>query len=76
MKLPIWFSTAAAAILLASAAHSACYDVSKKEPSSLIGHLSHRIFAGPPNFEDVQKGDTPEPGVCVEARPSDLHRGR
>ncbi len=66
MKLLIWFSTAAAATLLASNAQAACYDVSKKEPSSFIGHLTHRIFAGPPNFEDVQKGDTPEPGYVLK----------
>jgi hypothetical protein len=23
--------------------------------------LNYRIFAGPPNYEDVRKGDTPEP---------------
>ncbi|WP_137934848.1 hypothetical protein [Mesorhizobium comanense] len=50
----------------ASSAHGACFDVSKGEPSHLSGHLSHRIFAGPPNFEDVQKGDTPEPGYVLK----------
>lgn len=52
-----------------SSAYSACFDVSKGEPSHLSGRLSHRIFAGPPNFEDVQKGDTPEPGYAA------LHSG-
>ncbi|MBX4949595.1 hypothetical protein HJA95_08380 [Rhizobium binae] len=73
MKIMIWLWTASL-LFGASAAQAACYDVSKKEPSSLIGHLTHRIFAGPPNFEDVQKGDTPEPGyvlkldrpICIE----------
>lgn len=50
----------------ASGAYAACYDVSKGEPSELMGHLSHRVFAGPPNFEDVQKGDTPEPGYVLK----------
>jgi hypothetical protein len=47
-------------------AQAACVDISKGEPSNLYGHLSHRIFAGPPNFEDVQKGDTPEPGYVLK----------
>lgn len=53
-------------LFFTSLAHAACYDVSKAEPSSLIGHLTHRMFAGPPNFEDVQKGDTPEPGYILK----------
>ena len=27
--------------------------------------LSHVVFAGPPDFEDVQSGDTPEPGYVL-----------
>jgi len=51
---------------VASTAGAVCFDVSKGEPSHLNGRLSHRIFAGPPNFEDVQKGDTPEPGYVLK----------
>jgi hypothetical protein len=55
-------------------ANSSCYDLSKKQPSKLEGMLIAVIFAGPPNYEDVQKGDSPEPGyilrlpinVCIE----------
>ena len=43
-----------------------CYDVSKAEPATLFGHLTHRIFPGPPGFSDVQKGDTPEPGYILK----------
>ncbi len=46
-------------------AHADCIDLGKGEPSSLSGILTHHIFAGPPNFEDVQKGDTPEPGYVL-----------
>jgi len=42
-----------------------CFDVSRGEPTHLEGQLSFRIFAGPPNFEDVQQGDTPEPGYVL-----------
>ncbi len=57
-----------------NAALSDCFDVSKGEPKSLEGFLSFRIFPGPPNFQDVQKGDQPEPGyvlkldrpICIE----------
>lgn len=60
----IW--TVSALLLSSAAADAACFDVSKGEPSSLSGHLTHRIFAGPPNFEDVQKGDSPEPGYVLK----------
>src|SRR6187397_2557136 len=46
------------ALGLASAADAACLDL--KQSLSLEGTLN-RIFAGPPNYEDVRKGDTPEP---------------
>lgn len=47
-------------------ARAECYDLSKSEPAELSGLLSHRIFAGPPGFEDVDKGDTPEPGYVLK----------
>ena len=50
---------------LSSAHAAACSDVSRGEPARLQGELSFRIFAGPPNFEDVQKGDAPEPGYVL-----------
>ncbi|WP_421423937.1 hypothetical protein [Agrobacterium rosae] len=65
MKGYNWILTAAA-MLPISIAQAACFDVSKGQPSSLSGHLTHHIFAGPPNFEDVQKGDTPEPGYVLK----------
>ena len=46
-------------------AQTTCYDLSNHEPKSLSGQLSATIFAGPPNFEDVQKGDSPEPGYLL-----------
>jgi FtsP/CotA-like multicopper oxidase with cupredoxin domain len=46
---------------LASAANAACLDLKQTNVLSLEGTLSYRIFAGPPNYEDVRKGDTPEP---------------
>ena len=49
------------ALGLASAAHAACLDLKQTNVLSLKGTLNYRIFAGPPNYEDVRKGDTPEP---------------
>jgi hypothetical protein len=49
---------------LAEAA-SRCYDLAKGEPRSLTGILEYVVFAGPPNYEDVQKGDTPEPSYVL-----------
>jgi len=52
-------------LLAATAAEAGCYDLRKSEPHELTGVLSHRIFAGPPSYEDVQKGDAPEPGYIL-----------
>ena len=48
------------------AAGAACFDISKFEPATLTGRLSARIFAGPPGFEDVAKGDAAEPGYILK----------
>ncbi len=48
-------------LLPASAFAAPCYNLAKGEPHALTGILDYVVFAGPPNFEDVQKGDTPEP---------------
>lgn len=61
--------TALSAQILAVAptvAGAACFDISKFEPAELSGVLSARIFAGPPGYEDVDKGDTPEPGYILK----------
>lgn len=54
---------AAAALMLAGAPARAagCFDVSKRDTITLSGRLTYQIFPGPPNYEDVRKGDTPEP---------------
>jgi hypothetical protein len=62
----VMFQAFAIYLFASTCASARCYDVSKNEPSQLSGHLSHRIFAGPPNFEDVQNGDTPEPGYVLK----------
>lgn len=43
-----------------------CYDLSKGEPRSLSGKLTYVVYPGPPNYESVQKGDTPEPTYILE----------
>lgn len=54
----------------APAKAAACYNLAHGEPKELTGELEYFIFAGPPNFEDVQKGDTPEPNFVLHlARP-------
>ena len=54
-------------------ARSSCFDVDASEPRTLTGRLEWVMFPGPPNYEDVQRGDSPEPafilklekGICV-----------
>jgi len=49
----------------AHANNSKCYDVGRGQPAGLEGRLLTITFPGPPNYEDVQKGDTPEPTYVV-----------
>ena len=53
-------------ICTASSANAACIDLKQKEPLSFQGRLNYRIFPGPPNYEDVRKGDTPEPTYILK----------
>jgi hypothetical protein len=46
-------------------ASGACFDVSKSEPHQLTGTLRYIVFPGPPNYEDVRKGDMPEPAYIL-----------
>jgi hypothetical protein len=43
-----------------------CFDVYKAEPKELSGKLAYVMFAGPPEYEDVQKGDMPEPAYILK----------
>ena len=49
-----------------------CIDVSSRKPIQLSGRLDHKIFPGPPNNEDVQKGDTAEIRLHSRTRHSAL----
>jgi Domain of unknown function (DUF4431) len=58
-----------AAILLVAATASAtaeCVDLQQPGRLAFEGTLSYRVFAGPPNYEDVRKGDAPEPGYILK----------
>jgi hypothetical protein len=46
-------------------ANAACIDLKQTSSLSFEGTLSYRIFTGPPNYEDVRKGDTPEPAYIL-----------
>jgi hypothetical protein len=52
--------------LVLSSANAACIDLKQTSSFSFEGTLSYRIFAGPPNYEDVRKGDTPEPTYLLK----------
>ena len=45
---------------MACAGNAACIDVKQTDRLYFQGTLSHQIFPGPPNFEDVRKGDARE----------------
>ena len=56
VALVLHVSTCAAAL----SAQAACIDLKRTSSFSFEGTLSYSIFAGPPNYEDVRKGDAPE----------------
>jgi Domain of unknown function (DUF4431) len=53
-------------LCIASAANAACIDLKQTNMLSFEGTLNYRIFAGPPNYQDVRKGDTPEPTYILK----------
>ncbi|MFL5238041.1 MAG: hypothetical protein ACJ8EL_10645 [Rhizomicrobium sp.] len=60
------------------AAATPCYDVSRGQPAGLTGTLDYVVLAGPPHYENVQKGNTSEPSfvlrlahpICVQGSKS------
>jgi uncharacterized membrane protein YhaH (DUF805 family) len=51
-------------------AKSNCYNADANEPKSLEGKLTMVTFPGPPNYEDVTQGDTPEVNYILESNRS------
>jgi len=54
-----------ASIVAVSSADAACLDVRQSQPLEFKGTLSRPVFPGPPNFEDVKKGDRPERAYII-----------
>jgi hypothetical protein len=52
--------------LVLTSANAACLNLKQTSNLSFDGILSYHIFAGPPNYEDVRKGDTPEPTYILK----------
>ena len=50
----------------ARAQSSCAIDVRKPETLILSGRLTYKIFPGPPNYEDVRKGDRPEGAFILQ----------
>jgi Domain of unknown function (DUF4431) len=60
------FAVVSAMLGVGSLANAACIDVRQKEPLAFKGTLNYRIFPGPPNYEDVKKGDKPEAAYIIK----------
>ena len=52
-------------LAFSTVAHGSCIDVSVETTIEVSGELSRPTFAGPPNYEDVRKGDAPEPAYIL-----------
>src|SRR3989475_10133741 len=59
-------STIGLTICINASANAACIALKKTDTLSFEGTLNYRIFPGPPNYEDVRKGDTPEPTYILK----------
>ncbi|MGI0524779.1 hypothetical protein [Rhizobium giardinii] len=53
------------ATFVTSTASAACIDIAKTPSPTFEGRLIHKIFPGPPNYEDVRQGDQPEPAFIL-----------
>src|SRR3984893_7946929 len=65
ISMPQRFALILALSFSAASAHAACINVKEASSLSFQGAVAHRIFARPPNYEDVRKGDTPEPAYIL-----------
>ena len=59
-------STIGLTICINASANAACIDLKQTDTLSFEGTLNYRIYPGPPNYEDVRKGDTPEPTYILK----------
>src|SRR5258708_32838459 len=59
-------STIGLTICINASANASCIDLKRTDTLSFEGTLNYRIFPGPPNYEDVRKGDTPEPTYILK----------
>lgn len=59
---------AVVSVLVGMGAHAraACLDVHQTQPLVFKGSLSRPVFPGPPNYEDVKKGDKPERAYIIK----------
>jgi len=54
------------ALAAPAAAEEPCVDLKASQTVQLKGTLTYKMFAGPPNYEDVRKGDRPEPSYILK----------
>ena len=63
---PLIVAAIYALIGLGANARGACLDVREPQPLTLKGSLIRPVFPGPPNYEDVKKGDKPERAYIIK----------
>jgi hypothetical protein len=47
---------------------ASCIELKQVQPFRFEGVLTRRIFPGPPNYQNVHKGDKPEPAYILRLR--------
>jgi hypothetical protein len=65
-KKPLIVAVVCALVGMGAHAGAACLDVRQSQPLTFKGSLSRPVFPGPPNYEDVKKGDKPERAYIIK----------
>ena len=65
-KKPLIVAVVCVLVGMGAYAGAACLDVRQSQPLTFKGSLSRPVFPGPPNYEDVKKGDKPERAYIIK----------
>ncbi|MGB8486176.1 MAG: DUF4431 domain-containing protein [Xanthobacteraceae bacterium] len=65
-KKPLIVAVVCALVGIGAHAGAPCLDVRQSQPLTFKGSLSRPVFPGPPNYEDVKKGDKPERAYIIK----------
>lgn len=66
----LFLATASLAAYGQLSSDASCIDLKRSQSFRFEGVLTHKVFPGAPNYEDLRKGDKPEPAYILRLRKS------